>query len=353
MTIESFSIILSLKLPVTLPITLPNNLVRKEFLTMKKIDVTALGELLIDFTESGVSGQGNPLLEENPGGAPCNVLAMLSKLGRKTAFIGKVGSDSFGRRLKKAVSDAGIDISGLVTDNNVNTTLAFVHTLANGDRDFSFYRSPGADMMLTADEVKKELVEECRIFHFGTLSMTSDCCREATQKAVAAAKDAGAIISFDPNIREPLWDSLETARERTIWGLTKCDILKISDNEIEWLTGEKDFYKAAAGLKKQYGIPLILVSLGRNGSLAFSDSACAEMPSFNVQTIETTGAGDTFCACVLNYVIENGLRDYSSEELSQMLRFANAAAAIITTRKGALAVMPERSEIDKLVETAL
>lgn len=316
---------------------------------MKKIDVTALGELLIDFTESGTSPQGNPLLEENPGGAPCNVLAMLSKLGKKTAFIGKVGADSFGSRLKKAVSAAGIDTSGLVTDKTVNTTLAFVHTLENGDRDFSFYRSPGADMMLNAGEVKETLVEDCRIFHFGTLSMTADCCRAATEKAVTAARRSGAVVSFDPNIREPLWDSLETARERTVWGLKNCDILKISDNEIEWLTEEKDHKRAASELRKQYGIPLILVSLGRKGSMAFSDSAYAEVPSFNVRTIETTGAGDTFCACVLNYVLENGLKDYTSSELEEMLRFANAAAAIVTTRKGALAVMPELDEINSLI----
>ncbi|MCM1024065.1 MAG: carbohydrate kinase [Prevotella sp.] len=316
---------------------------------MKNIDVTALGELLIDFTESGISPQGNPLLEENPGGAPCNVLAMLSKLGRKTAFIGKVGSDGFGERLKKVVSDAGIDISGLAADKTVNTTLAFVHTLANGDRDFSFYRNPGADMMLSAEDVKEELVQNCRIFHFGTLSMTSDCCRAATEKAVTIAKKSGALISFDPNIREPLWDSLDTAKERTLWGMENCGILKISDNEIEWLTGEKNYKKAAAELKKRYGIPLILVSLGKDGSLAFSDNACAEMPSFKVQTAETTGAGDTFCACALNYILENGLKDFTQAELEEMLRFANAAAAIVTTRKGALAVMPEKNEIETLI----
>lgn len=320
---------------------------------MKKIDVTALGELLIDFTENGVSPQGNPLLEENPGGAPCNVLAMLSKLGRKTAFIGKVGADGFGRRLKEVVSKAGIDTRGLVTDNNANTTLAFVHTLENGDRDFSFYRNPGADMMLTCGDVNYELVENCRIFHFGTLSMTADCCRDATEKAVIGAKKSGALISFDPNIREPLWDSLDTARERTVWGLEHCDILKISDNEVEWLTGGTNYRKAALELKKQYEIPLILVSLGSSGSLAFSDSACAEMPSFKVRTIETTGAGDTFCACVLNYVLEHGLRDYSALELEEMLRFANAAAAIVTTRKGALAVMPDADEIKTLIHNSI
>lgn len=316
---------------------------------MKKIDVTALGELLIDFTENGISPQGNPLMEANPGGAPCNVLAMLSKLGHSTAFIGKVGADMFGRRLRKVVSDAGIHTGGLVEDCSVNTTLAFVHTLADGDRDFSFYRNPGADMMLTEEEVKEELVTNCRIFHFGTLSMTAERCRKATEKAIMAAEKAGALRSFDPNLREPLWDSLATAKERTIYGLEHCDILKISDNEIVWLTGEKDYRKAAKQLQAKYNIPLVLVSLGKEGSLAFSNSAQAEAPAYQVATVETTGAGDTFGACVLHYILENGFRDYKEEELQEMLRFANAAAAIVTTRKGALCVMPERKEIERLL----
>lgn len=316
---------------------------------MKNIDVTALGELLIDFTENGTSSQGNPLLEANPGGAPCNVLAMLSKLGHRTAFVGKVGADMFGKRLRQVVTDAGIDTSGLVEDAAVNTTLAFVHTLADGDREFSFYRNPGADMMLTATDVKKELLTECKIFHFGTLSMTAEHCRKATEESVALAKREGALISFDPNLREPLWDSLETAKERTIYGLRQCDILKISDNEIEWLTGEKDYKKAAERLKEEYRIPLILVSLGKNGSLALSDEAFAEVSGYRVDTIETTGAGDTFCACVLHYILEHGFRNYDEAELTEMLTFANAAAALVTTRKGALAVMPEKEEVDALI----
>lgn len=316
---------------------------------MKKIDVTALGELLIDFTENGSSSQGNPLLEANPGGAPCNVLAMLSKLGHRTAFVGKVGADMFGRRLRKVVTDAGIDTSGLVEDKNVNTTLAFVHTKEGGDRDFSFYRNPGADMMLTSADVKEELLLDCRIFHFGTLSMTGEDCRKATEDSIDLAKHAGALISFDPNLREPLWDSLVTAKERTIYGLEHCDILKISDNEIEWLTGEKDYKKAAERLKAKYDIPLILVSLGKNGSMAFSDAAFAEVQGYTVNTIETTGAGDTFCACVLHYILEKGFRAYKKQELEEMLTFANAAAAIVTTRKGALAVMPTKEEIDALI----
>ncbi len=317
---------------------------------MKKIDVTALGELLIDFTENGVSSQGNPLMEANPGGAPCNVLAMLSKLGHSTAFVGKVGADMFGTRLRLAVEAAGIDTTGLVEDSTVNTTLAFVHTKEDGDRDFSFYRNPGADMMLTSADVKEELLTDCRVFHFGTLSMTAEECRKATEDSIDKAKRGGALISFDPNLREPLWDSLVTAKERTVYGLKQCDILKISDNEIEWLTGEKDYKKAAQQLKAEYDIPLVLVSLGKNGSMALSDGAFAEVPGYKVETIETTGAGDTFCAFVLHYILENGFRDYKKEELEEMLAFANAAAAIVTTRKGALAVMPSKDEVLELMK---
>ena len=212
----------------------------------KKYDVCALGELLIDFTENGVSEQGNPLWEANPGGAPCNVLAMLNKLGRKTAFIGKIGRDVYGDQLRKAVEDAGIDTTGLLTDKEVHTTLAIVHKLENGDRDFSFYRNPGADMMLTADELPVSIIEDCRIFHFGTLSMTHDGVRAATERAIAIAKAAGALISFDPNLRPPLWESLELAKECIAWGLAQCDILKIADNELEFMTGETDFDKGAA-----------------------------------------------------------------------------------------------------------
>lgn len=312
---------------------------------MKQFDVTALGELLIDFTESGLSGQGNPLLEANPGGAPCNVLAMLGKLDKKTAFIGKVGSDMFGKRLKKIISAAGIDTSGLVMDDTVNTTLAFVHTLEDGDREFSFYRDPGADMMLSEDDIDGEIIESSRIFHFGSLSMTNEICRKATEKAIRIAQNSGAVISFDPNLREPLWNSLDEARERIIYGIKQCDILKISDNEIAWLTGEEDHFKAAQKLKAEYDIPLLLVSLGKNGSMAFSGSSFAHICGFKADTIETTGAGDTFCACILNFVLEHGSRDFSESELEQMLTFANAAAAIVTTKKGALAVMPSKEDI--------
>ena len=212
----------------------------------RNYDVTSLGELLIDFTENGTSAQGNPIMEANPGGAPCNVLAMLERLGKKTAFIGKVGKDMFGNQLKAAVEEVGIDTRALIMDEEVHTTLAFVHTYPDGDRDFSFYRNPGADMMLTKDEVPDDLIRDSRIFHFGTLSSTHEGVREATRHAIEVAKEAGCIITFDPNLRPPLWKSLEDARVEIEYGLTKCDVLKISDNEVEFLFDTTDYDKGAA-----------------------------------------------------------------------------------------------------------
>ena len=314
------------------------------------MDVVALGELLIDFTENGISSQGNPLFEANPGGAPCNVLAMLTKLGHKTAFIGKVGNDFFGKQLEDAIKEIGINVTGLRKDDKVHTTLALVHTYPDGDRDFSFYRDPGADMMLTEEEIPEELILETRIFHFGTLSMTHEKVRRATKKAVAIAKQAGAIISFDPNIREPLWNSMDEAREQVLYGLGQCHILKISDNEIQWLTGKNDYTEAVNGsgrnmisrlswyLWEKKAVELII----RTGWLK-------KAPFINENTIETTGAGDTFCACVLHYICKHGLENLTEKNLKEMLTYANAAASIITTRKGALRVMPRPEEIEALI----
>ncbi len=317
---------------------------------MKKYDVTALGELLIDFTENGVSGQGNPLFEANPGGAPCNVLAMLTKLGHKTAFIGKVGDDFFGKQLKEAIEEVGIDSKGLCMDKEIHTTLAMVHTYPDGDRDFSFYRNPGADMMLKESEVKEELIKESKLFHFGTLSMTHEEVRKATKKAIQIAEEAGNIISFDPNLREPLWNSLDEAKEQILYGLSHCHILKISDNEIQWLTGQEDYTDGVKWILERYQIPLILVSMGKEGSRAYYGGKMVEVkPFIQKNTIETTGAGDTFCGCVLHYICEHGLENLTEENLFEMLQFANAAASIITTRKGALRVMPEEKEIAGLL----
>ena len=317
---------------------------------MKPFDVTALGELLIDFTESGTSPQGNPMLEANPGGAPCNVLSMLQNLGHKTAFIGKVGQDTFGDMLSDAVKACGVETRGLLRDGGVHTTLAFVHTLPGGDRTFSFYRKPGADIMLTAEELDQDLLQGCRIFHFGTLSLTDEPCRTATQTAVRMAKMAGAILSFDPNLREPLWDDLKEAKRQIEWGFAQCDVLKISDNEVLFMTGETDFERGAAILRKRFpNIRMLNITAGPDGSHCFYGDRHVFVPGLRVHTIETTGAGDTFCACVLHDVLNNGLTDRTTESLAAMLRFANAAAAIVTTRKGALRVMPTLPEVQALL----
>ena len=318
---------------------------------MKKYDVVALGELLIDFTDNGLSNQGNPVFEANPGGAPCNVLAMLCKLGKNVAFVGKVGCDGFGKQLHNVVKETGICTEGLCWDEYVHTTLAVVHTLPGGDRDFSFYRNPGADMMLTEEDLPLDMIADCRIFHFGTLSMTHAGVRKATLAAIRVAKENGALISFDPNLRPPLWDSLDEAAEQIHVGLQLCDILKIADNEIEFMTGETDFDKGAAILRERYpNIKILNVTAGAEGSYSYSCGHRVFVPSFKLGgTIETTGAGDTFCASVLNFALENGVENLSEDQLKEMLRFANAAAYLVTTKKGAIRSMPEKAEVEAIL----
>ncbi|MBD9337846.1 MAG: carbohydrate kinase [[Ruminococcus] faecis] len=316
----------------------------------KKYDVIALGELLIDFTMNGQSEQGNNMFEACPGGAPCNVLALLNKMGKKTAFIGKVGKDQFGALLRDTITEAGIDASNLMVDENVNTTLAFVHTFPDGDREFSFYRNPGADMMLTADEVNLEVVKDTKVFHFGTLSMTHEGVREATKKAVETAKANGCLVSFDPNLRPPLWSSLDLAKEQMEYGFGKCDILKISDNEIQFVSGKEDYDEGIAYLQKTYNIPLILLTMGKDGSRAYYKGMRVERPGFSVKAIETTGAGDTFCGSSLNYLVDHDFENLTEEQLGEMLTFANAAAALVTTKKGAIKAMPVKEEVLELIQ---
>jgi fructokinase len=279
---------------------------------------------------------------------------MLQKLGRRTAFIGKVGRDMFGTQLRQVTEDAGICMDYLLEDQAVHTTLAFVKTFPNGDRDFSFYREPGADMMLRQEELDGELLKDCRVFHFGTLSMTHSEVKAATKAAVAAAKAAGALISFDPNLRPPLWSSLELAREQMEWGMSQCDILKISDNEVEFLVGHNDYPAGARALLEKYpNIKLLNVTCGADGSYSFCSGHQVFVPSFKLGgTIETTGAGDTFCACVLHDVLAHGVEDRSEESLRQMLRFANAAAYLVTTKKGAIRSMPNPSEVEAILSRA-
>lgn len=313
---------------------------------MKKYDVVAMGELLIDFIQNGYSSQGNPIFEANPGGAPCNVLAMLQKLGRKTAFIGKVGQDGFGYQLKEALVETGIATEGLCFDKEVHTTLAIIQKKEDGDRDFYFYRKPGADIMLRTDEMKENLIQNAKIFHFGSLSLTDEPVRKATRRAIEVAEKAGTMISFDPNLRKPLWESEKLAKEQICYGLKHCHILKISDDELVWLTGEHNYDKAVEKLRTEFSIPLILLSMGSAGSRAYCGDETAQMPPFlSENTIETTGAGDTFMGCMLHGILDKGYQNLSKRDMEEMLAFANAAASIITTRKGALRVMPKEEEI--------
>ena len=322
-------------------------------------DVVALGELLIDMTDNGRSASGNVLFEANPGGAPCNVLSMLKRFGHEVSFIGKVGDDIFGNSLKQTLQEVGIGTENLVIDSDVRTTLAFVQTFEDGDRDFSFYRNPGADMMLKKDEVDFDLIRSAKVFHFGTLSMTHESVREATIAALDVAKEAGLLITFDPNLREPLWNSLDEAKQQILTGFKYCDYLKISDNEIQWLTGEEDYTKGVHKIRETYKIPLITVSLGKEGSRAYYYGDATDnskeiivnaKPFLSDKTIETTGAGDTFCGCMIHFILEKGIYNLKEDDLKEMLTFANGAASLITRVKGALKVMPQIEDIKELIK---
>ncbi|MBQ9458604.1 MAG: carbohydrate kinase [Oscillospiraceae bacterium] len=321
-------------------------------LTDAKYDVVSLGELLIDFTQNGKSAQGNPLFEANPGGAPANVLAMLRRLGRSCAFLGKVGADGFGALLSDTLRAEGIGIRGLRRDSEAHTTLAIVHTADNGERDFSFYRRPGADVNLSADELDCEALCSCRIFHFGSLSLTDEPVRTATRQAVSKARESGALISFDPNLRPPLWQSEDAAREQIAWGLRQCDVLKIADNELAFMTGETGLGRGAAALRARFpNLKLLNVTAGAQGSCSFYRELRAYEPACKLGgVIETTGAGDTFCACVLHFLLSHDVDVLTDANLHEMLRFANAAAYLVTTRRGALRSMPERAEIDAVLQ---
>ena len=315
----------------------------------KKYDVVAMGELLIDFAMNGQSEQGNNCFEACPGGAPCNVLAMLGKLDRKTAFLGKVGEDQFGKLLKETIEEVGVDTTGLRMDQEIPTTLAFVHTFPDGDRDFSFYRKPGADMMLREEEVDYDVIRQAKIFHFGTLSMTDEPVRSATKKALEVAKEAGCLISLDPNLRPPLWKSLDEAKKMMEYGFRYCDILKISDNEIQFVSGKEDYDEGIQYLQEKYHIPLIFLTMGKDGSRAYYKGMRVEKTGYRVDTVETTGAGDTFCGSALNGVLERGIDNLTEKDLTEILDFANAAAAIVTTKKGAIRSMPEQEEVEEML----
>lgn len=313
-------------------------------------DIIALGELLIDFTPIGKSDRGNNVFEQNPGGAPANLLAYLSKLHTKTAFIGKVGNDSFGEFLKNTLKEKGIDTIGIKVDKDINTTLAFVHIDETGDRSFSFYRKPGADINLSIEELDYDLIKNTKIFHFGSLSLTDSPIRETTLKALEIAKDNGVFITYDPNLRTNLWNNLDEAKAMIIKGLEYASVVKVSEEELEFITNEKDIKTASAKLMREFSnIKMLCISLGSEGSIIKTDKYYEFVKAYKVQAIDTTGAGDTFFGGIIYKLLESNMRieELSKEDIIDMLAFANAGAAIVTTRYGSISIMPSEEEISE------
>lgn len=309
-------------------------------------NVTALGELLIDFTPAGVSSAGKVLFERNPGGAPANVLAAVTRLGGTGAFIGKVGNDQFGHFLKQVLADNSIETRGLKFSDDVNTTLAFVHLDEKGDRSFSFYRKPGADTTLDVNDLEYGLIDDSRIFHFGSLSMTDEPSRSATLRAVEYAKKKGKTVSYDPNWRPPLWRNDKAATEGMNLGLKYADILKISGVELEFLTGEKDLDK---GSKKFFdmGIKLIVVTLGPKGCYYRCNAGTGLLPAYDTKVVDTTGAGDAFFGGLLYKVGKSGLDigNIGKADIEDIIDFSNAVGATCAAKRGAIPAMPTLSEV--------
>lgn len=314
-------------------------------------DVVALGELLIDFTPAGISDNGNVLFERNPGGAPANVVACLTKLGKKTCFIGKVGDDQFGHFLRQVLIERGISTRGLILDAQEQTTLAFVHLEADGERSFSFYRKPGADTRLRAEEVEEELLNT-RIFHFGSLSLTAAPARSATKAALSLARGKHVLVSYDPNLRPLLWQNLDEARTEILSVMPMADIVKISEEELEFLTGSSDIESASKRLQQDYDLRMLLVTLGKDGCYYRLGNLCGYVPGFKVQSIDATGAGDAFLGAMLFRILEQDeeLEDWTAEEMVSSVEFANATGALVTTKKGAIPAMPSLAEIERLLK---
>lgn len=311
-------------------------------------DIVALGELLIDFTPAEKPEKGNPLFEMNPGGAPANVLAAAVKLGKRCAFIGKVGNDAFGRFSNRVLMDIGVDTRGLLFSEGINTTLAFVHLDDKGDRSFSFYRNPGADMMLAREEIDFTIIDNCSIFHFGSVSLTSEPCRSATLSAVKHARKKGLTISYDPNLRPALWESLALAKEMIIQGLEYADILKISEEELLFITSMDDLEEGSKYLSDKYDICLIMVTLGAKGCFYRFGCNTGILPTYDVKTIDTTGAGDAFLGGILYKILDSakGLKDLSVSEIEHCIDFANAVGSLATTQKGAIPAMPALEDVE-------
>ena len=314
------------------------------------IDVVALGELLIDFAAKSADAAGYPTMAANPGGAPGNFLAALNAYGRKTAFLGKVGDDTFGHLLLGTLSRAGIETKGILVDDHFFTTLAFVTFDETGDRSFAFARKPGADTQLSWEEIDKSLINEARVFHFGTLSLTDEPVRTATQKAVAYAKARGKLISCDPNLRLPLWKTQEAAKEQMLWSLHQADVVKISDNEVEFLwncTPEE----GADKLLSEFGVSLAMVTLGPDGCLLKTKNASFRVTCPKVHPVDTTGAGDIFGGSAMARLLELGkpVADLTEADLAYIGIYATTAASLSTQATGGIPSIPKKSAVLKVI----
>lgn len=311
-------------------------------------DVAALGELLIDFTCLSTDADGYPTMAAHPGGAPANYLAALTKFGAKTAMIGKVGSDAFGRLLIKTLKGAGIDTRGMLVSDDVFTTLAFVTLDDSGDREFSFARKPGADTQLRFDEIDLSVIDASKVLHFGTLSMTNEPARDATYKAVEYAAGHGKLISFDPNLRKPLWDDLDEAKRQMLWGLKHADIVKISDEETEFLFGLAP-EEAAKHIVDSFGVRLVYVTCGAEGCFYRTKTASGFVKALSgIAVKDTTGAGDIFGGSAMYGLLRAGgvPEKLTAEELENIVSFACASAGLSTTRAGGISSVPERVEVE-------
>ena len=312
--------------------------------------VSALGELLIDFTDAGTSAGGQRLFERNAGGAPANVLVALERLGHRTAFLGKVGCDMHGAFLRATLEEQGVDTTGLISDPDTFTTLAFVALSADGEREFSFARKPGADTRITPDELARDVIAASRVFHVGSLSLTDEPARSATLEALRVAREAGCVTSYDPNYRANLWPSVEAAVEQMRAVVPQMDLMKLSDEECELLTGEKD-PEAAAGALLELGPKVVAVTLGGAGAYVRCTDGGATVPGFAADAVDATGAGDSFWGGFLAGFCESGKRpeEVGVEDAAGFARLGNAVASLCVRKRGAIPAMPTRAEVEALL----
>lgn len=313
-------------------------------------DVTALGELLIDFAAIGADERGYPVMAAKPGGAPANYLAALNAYGMKTALLGKVGNDVFGKLLLNTVAEAGIETKGIVVDDTVFTTLAFVTRNEAGERSFSFARKPGADTCLRFEELELTLIDGAKVFHFGTLSLTDEPARTCTQKTVAYARERHKLITFDPNLRLSLWESGEEARDQMLWGLAQADVVKVSDDEIAFLW-DCPAQDGADRLIRQYGVALAMVTLGPGGCYLKNKNGAAAAPCPPVKPVDTTGAGDIFGGSAVSRILRTGKRpqELMESDLRKIAAFASTAASLSTEKLGGIPSIPSEDEVIRAI----